>query len=181
MTDCCGFETCAPVRHDDFIEQEPPTSPIGHSYRRGLGHEIRRLASTDARALPRVASPPQFPESPALECRPESRLDEIDISPGVAARVRGSKETEAAIVSGYYDPVDCACCEASLYVIRDAGYVLCPACKVISLAPMRSDAPRALADREFDEAMQMKHRIAGGLGLGFDLAELHLVLQRGMS
>jgi hypothetical protein len=125
--------------------------------------------------------PPQFPESPALQCRPESRLDEIEISPGVEARVRGSTETEAAIVNGYYDPVDFACCEASLYVIRDAGYVLCPACKVISLAPMRSGAPRALADREFNEAMQMKHRIAGGVGLGIDLAEFHRVLQRGMS
>lgn len=177
-----GCETWEYARHDDYTEQEPPTSPAGHSYRRGLGDERRRLKATDARVLPQVPSRSLCQEKkPALEKRPASRVEEIEITPGVVVPVRGSMETQAAIRSGYYDPVDCVCCEAALYVIRDAGYVLCPACKVVALAPMRTDSHRDLAEREFDEAVRMKHRIAGGVGLGFDLSELQLVLEQEVS
>jgi LSD1 subclass zinc finger protein len=65
-----------------------------------------------------------------------------------------------------YDPVDCAGCEAPLFVIRDAGYVVCPACKVVSLAPLSavSEVPTA------------SQRLEGGVGLGFDFEELRKVL-----
>lgn len=45
---------------------------------------------------------------------------------------------------------------------------------------MRSDAQYTLADREIDEVVLMKRRIAGGVGLGFDIAELELVLLQGI-
>jgi hypothetical protein len=138
------------------------------------------VKTTDARMLPQVPLRAMITEKPAPDNHPASRIEEIEIYPGVAVPVRGSEETQDAIMNGYYDPLDCVCCEASLYVIRDAGYVRCPSCTVISLAPMRSDAQYTLADREVYEAVLMKHRIAGGVGLGFDLAELELVLQQGI-
>jgi hypothetical protein len=175
-----GFETRESTRSDDFTEQEPPTRAVGRSYRRGVRAESRRVKTTDARMLPQVPLRAVFPKKPAPDNNPTSRIEEIEIFPGVAVPLRGSEETQDAIINGYYDPVDCVCCEASLYVVRDAGYIICPSCTVISLDPMRSDAQCTLVDREIDEAVLMTHRIAGGVGLGFDLAELELVLQQGI-
>jgi hypothetical protein len=67
--------------------KEPPTSPVGHSYRRGLSDVIRRLKATDARMLPRIPSRALFPEKPALESHPASRVEEIEISPGHSQRM----------------------------------------------------------------------------------------------
>jgi LSD1 subclass zinc finger protein len=96
----------------------------------------------------------------------------IEIYPGVSARLRGSGETYRAMLHDQYDPVDCAGCEAPLFVIRDAGYVVCPACKAVSLVPLFAEAGR-IGREEEPTASQ---RLEGGVGLGFDFEELRKVL-----
>lgn len=65
---------------------------------------------------------------------------EIEIEPGVFARLRGAEETWVAVEDGQVAYTDCMCCGANLMCIDDALYVLCPECKVVS--PLFSDGGR---------------------------------------
>ena len=100
--------------------------------------------------------------SAPIHSRPKPRQCEsanppmmIQITPTMTARLRGARETQACIENDFYIPTSCFCCEANIFCIQDANYVLCPECKVVS--PL-SDG----ADPEFD----------GGVGLGFTFADL---------
>jgi hypothetical protein len=75
------------------------------------------------------------------------------------------------MLSDQYVPVDCECCESPLFVIQDAGYVVCPACKVVSPAPLLVET--CWGGGEEPTASQ---RLAGGVGLGFDFEELRNAL-----
>jgi len=57
---------------------------------------------------------------------------QIEIEPGFFAELRGAEETTHAVAVGQV--VDCSCilCSLPLLCIRDAEFVLCPDCKVVS-------------------------------------------------
>jgi hypothetical protein len=78
----------------------------------------------------------------------------IEISPGVLVRLRGADETWKAIELDYYMPTECFCCQATIFCIQNADYVLCPDCRVVS--------------RMEDSSSQGM----GGVGLGFTYEDL---------
>jgi hypothetical protein len=78
----------------------------------------------------------------------------IEVAPGKLMQLRGADETWHAIHNDFYSPCMCVCCEQTLFCIKNAAYVLCPACRVIS---------------------PMEHRPGeseGGVGLGFTMENL---------
>ena len=77
----------------------------------------------------------------------------IEIAPGVTARLRGSAETFECVERDFYLPVNCFCCSQELCCIMDAGYVICPTCRVVS--PMDNGVGNE-----------------GGVGLGFSFDDL---------
>ena len=56
----------------------------------------------------------------------------IEISPGVAARVCGAKETYQAVENDFYRPATCQICQSDVCCILDASYLLCPKCRSVS-------------------------------------------------
>jgi hypothetical protein len=78
----------------------------------------------------------------------------IEISPGVHVRLRGADETWRAIEQDYYMPTECLCCQATIFCIQNADFVLCPDCRVVS--------------RMEDSSSQGM----GGVGLGFKYEDL---------
>jgi hypothetical protein len=85
----------------------------------------------------------------------------IEIAPGILEPLRGSEETWRAIQADFYRPATCVACgcgngcdDTTLFVIQDARYVLCPACKVVG--PVDND--------DGDETSGGR---GGGVGLGF--------------
>ena len=79
----------------------------------------------------------------------------VEIAPGVRVRLRGAKETRAAIARDFYIPAVCFACSLDILCIMDANYVVCPACRVIS--PLTEGA-----DLDYN----------GGVGLGFTWEDL---------
>ena len=79
---------------------------------------------------------------------------QIEIAPGLMARLRGAKETWEAVENDFYLPTTCFCCQTDLFCIMDANYVLCPTCKVVG--PLEGCA----------QGME------GGVGLGFTYQDL---------
>lgn len=80
----------------------------------------------------------------------------VEVIPGVHARLRGSEETYQAIQEDFYVPTICDCCSSTVFVIQDAGYVLCPDCRVVYTV----------------EEPSSRSRVEGGVGLGFKYKEL---------
>lgn len=80
----------------------------------------------------------------------------IEIAPGITARLRGAKETWAAVEADFHLPTTCICCNLSICCIMDANFVLCPECKVVS--PMDGCSPQG--------------GFEGGVGLGFTFDQL---------
>ena len=60
-----------------------------------------------------------------------SKPVEIEIAPGVSTVLRRAAEFEEAIQNDFYQGTSCLCCGEELYVIANAAYVYCPACKGI--------------------------------------------------
>jgi len=57
----------------------------------------------------------------------------IEILPGMEVHLRGSAETQEAILSGFLaGPVTCSECTLRIDCIRDAAYILCPLCHAIT-------------------------------------------------
>ena len=56
----------------------------------------------------------------------------IEIAPGLRLCLRGAEETMDAIASDRLASEFCTCCQELLHCVRDADYVLCPSCKVVS-------------------------------------------------
>jgi hypothetical protein len=79
----------------------------------------------------------------------------VQVAPGVTAPLRGSRETWKAIQDDFYMPGMCLVCDVTLFVIQDAGYVLCPDCRTVS--PMEGD---------------FIDRVSAGVGLGFKYDDL---------
>ena len=98
-----------------------------------------KIAAFDGKGGPTAPSAPQ-----------------IEIAPGITARLRGAKETWEAVENDFYLPITCFICQIDLFCIMDANYVLCPQCKVVS--PMEGCAQQGSMD--------------GGVGLGFTFQDL---------
>ena len=79
---------------------------------------------------------------------------QIEIAPGIMARLRGAQETWSCVENDFYLPTTCFCCSSDLFCIMDANYVLCPMCKVVS--PLEGCATG----------------MDGGVGLGFTFDDL---------
>jgi hypothetical protein len=89
---------------------------------------------------------------------PRAKPDlQIEISPGIYARLRGSEETWNAIKCGNSTHTKCFSCELSLICISDAEYVICPACRVVS--PIFSEYSGK-------DLMYPHSAVSGGVGLG---------------
>lgn len=102
-----------------------------------------------------VRGPVSEPVPPA---RPRTDL-QIEISPGVFARLRGSEETWNAIQSGNSTRAKCFSCELALLCISDAEYVICPSCRVVSPIATGNYGQERLSNNRL-------HRHTGGVGLG---------------
>jgi hypothetical protein len=63
---------------------------------------------------------------------PKKNRLEVEIAPGVMARLRGADETTLALEQGRVVGSDCLCCGARSLCIDDACYLLCPICKVVN-------------------------------------------------
>lgn len=87
--------------------------------------------------------------------RPQG-VKQIEIAPGIWARLRGAKETWSAVENDFFMPTTCFCCTTDIFCIMDANYVICPVCKVVS--PMEGCAKPGGFD--------------GGVGLGFTMDDL---------
>jgi hypothetical protein len=84
---------------------------------------------------------------------PKKNRLEVEIAPGVMARLRGADETTLALEQGRVVGSDCLCCGARSLCIDDASYLLCPICKVVN--PLRNTGDNK----------------SGGVGLGILEAE----------
>jgi hypothetical protein len=72
-----------------------------------------------------------FPSTAHSQSTTPSML-EIEVVPGVFRPFIGAMETMLAIRSGNEVEVICPCCGTRLLCVCDAGYCLCPECRVIS-------------------------------------------------
>jgi hypothetical protein len=107
------------------------------------------FCDTDYLVVPCKPTPP--PSS-----MPEGSPTEVEISPGLALHLRGSQETLRAIELGFLAKSTCDCCSMELYCVRDAGFVLCPECRVVH---------------------PISGRVEGGLGLGIGYKDLRQELR----
>lgn len=78
----------------------------------------------------------------------------IEVSPGVRAPLRGSSETWIAIKDDFFMPTLCLSCDSTIFTIQDAGFVICPSCRVVY--PIED----------------VLDKVAGGVGLGFTYEQL---------
>jgi hypothetical protein len=104
---------------------------------------------------------PRYSPSPRLKQQPQQKQQQpqpspsmIEISPGVHVRLRGADETWKAIEQDYYMPAECLCCQATIFCIQNADFVLCPDCRVVSR--MEGSSSQGM----------------GGVGLGFKYEDL---------
>lgn len=84
-------------------------------------------------------------------------------------KLRGAAETKEAIARDYFIPLECFACQETIFCIRDADYVICPACRTVS--PLMEEEVSVL-EGEVRE---------GGVGLGFTfdgLAKFQEEIQR---
>jgi hypothetical protein len=81
----------------------------------------------------------------------------VQVAPGIQVALRSSQETWEAIGRDFYMPGLCQGCQATVFCIQDAAYVLCPdpGCRAVS--PM---------DGQFVD------RVSAGVGLGFRYDDL---------
>ena len=63
----------------------------------------------------------------------------VEIAPGVDAPLRNSDETMGAISRNFIVSALCFGCEASLYCIADAKFLICPQCRVVSPLLIEND------------------------------------------
>jgi hypothetical protein len=121
-------------------------------------------------------SPPYtFPSSKSLELQFQQR--DITVAPGVKLPLRGAQETMAALrrLSGDcrhgsssskrrsdFATTQCWTCEAYLCCLRDAEYVLCPRCRVISPLDVVQSA-----SHEGEDGAEEGNAARSGVALGF--------------
>jgi hypothetical protein len=105
------------------------------------------LAMSRLEAKIASASPIQTNDSP----------HEVEVTPGVFMKLRGSAETWQAIRLNRIINTRCICCYITLHCVRDADYVICPDCRVVS--PVYSNLS--------DDQKTTGRGLSGGVGLGF--------------
>lgn len=132
------------------------------SYEQALA---RKMASFPKPAPPTAKTTPSTNSIPIKNSTDTHNW--IEIAPGVTARLRGAQETMNGIANDFYLPCECYCCQADLFCIMDADFVLCPVCKVVS--PV---AGGGTGDSDYDNNEKNDDNLAGGVGLGFTLDDL---------
>ena len=106
--------------------------------------DIRRVAPEHTATTPDESQTP---------CHAQAVM--IQIAPGVQVPLRDKEEVRAAVQEDFYLPGLCLGCSATLFVVQDAAFVLCPDCRTVS--PMEGD---------------FVDRAAAGVGSGFTFEEL---------
>lgn len=84
----------------------------------------------------------------------QQRPVEVEIQPGIFAKLRGSEETLQAMERGFVSICPCMSCSCALACIADAEFVLCPDCLVVS--------------RKEDDDYEIGPKRGVGLGLKFE-------------
>lgn len=64
----------------------------------------------------------------------------VEIQPGLKQPLRLALETESAIRKGFVRGVGCTSCEVQMFCIKDAKFMLCPLCRVITAVECDSKA-----------------------------------------
>ncbi len=116
----------------DFDEQMRALDISHNSSRRENGDEAKERGDNDDSEYDddSFALPPLASESGGPLGVPASNRS-IPLSPDVSAPLRGASETWQAIRSGATTAITCSGCNASLHVIEDAEYVVCPDCWMV--------------------------------------------------
>jgi hypothetical protein len=122
----------------DFYKSSQ-TLRMSHSFDASAGHHSQDLAAdrrqrdTDD-AKPSAQDHSMNSEMGSLESQNASidRTIRIEVAPGIDLRLRGSKETWAAIKECRITVTSCCCCLTELHCIEDAELVVCPDCWVVS-------------------------------------------------
>lgn len=81
----------------------------------------------------------------------------ILIENGYSVKLCGSKDTWSHIQNNFYRPTSCTSCLAELCVVKDAEYVLCLQCRMVSKS------------EHFESTGEIT---VGGCGVGFTLSDL---------
>ena len=115
------------------IRSASPSS-VAHTFRPG-----KRLIRQSSRSEPAQVSRPNVPRSKDVTSRarrrsslPNPPSSYIEIEPGYQAPLRRPEETRDAIARDAFVSRHCYGCEASLYCMDSAKYMICPYCRVIS-------------------------------------------------
>jgi hypothetical protein len=122
-------------------------------------NERKRAPISDLSQSNMPSNSPRYSPSPRLQQQEKQQQQQpspsmIEISPGVHACLRGADETWKAIEQDYYMPAECLCCQATIFCIQNADFVLCPDCRVVSR--MEGSSSQGM----------------GGVGLGFKYEDL---------
>lgn len=111
--------------------------------------------------------------------------DDVEITPGLHLRLRGSAETYQAIKYNFYTSHICCVCSTTIYCIFDADYIICPFCKVVDALHKQPNATtnnnsnlkqQCSNQNKFEEDPDDSTTCAenaGGVGLGFSENDLH--------
>jgi hypothetical protein len=149
---------CAPSMAPSLTESDESSLGSRDDWR--TNHSVHSSSSDHRRALTSGLPPSSMPPPSSRHPPPRQEQEQhpsqsmIEISPGVQVRLRGADETWKAIEQDYYMPTVCLCCQATIFCIQNADYVLCPDCRVVS--------------RMEDSSSQGM----GGVGLGFKYEDL---------
>jgi hypothetical protein len=142
---------CEPQRKDFEVYRSSQTldDQVNHSSYASAGHpphdlsEDRRqrdtelfLSRDDAKPSAQDCCSTMDSEIDLLESQNScSSIDgtiRIEVAPGIELRLRGSKETWAAIKESRITVTSCCCCLTELHCIEDSDLVVCPDCWVVS-------------------------------------------------
>jgi hypothetical protein len=130
---------CEEQRKEFEFYKSSQTLGMSRSFDASAGHhsqdlaDDRRQRNTDD-AKPSAQDHSLNSEMGLLESQNTSidRTIRIEVAPGIELRLRGSKETWAAIKECRITVTSCCCCLTELHCIEDAELVVCPDCWVVS-------------------------------------------------
>lgn len=168
-------ETLGPGAYEFIPEEEcehlKPASKLGISKHNNKHYESNYCPDTGNHNYPSHGASSAFDKYHAMrgpessEPIPRQKPDlQIEITPGVFARLRGSEETWNAIKSGNSTHAKCFSCELALLCISDAEYVICPACRVVS--PLSTTGSYRQESQSYHLLQQPHSAMTGGVGLG---------------
>ncbi|GAX27019.1 hypothetical protein FisN_9Lh334 [Fistulifera solaris] len=144
------------IPEEDYVNLKPaPKRGISRTRNFSLDSNNLDTVNYGASAFEKYSAMhgPEY-DSSAPRAKPDLQ---IEISPGIFARLRGSEETWNAIKCGNSTHTKCFSCELPLICISDAEFVICPACRVVS--PIFSGSSGKTL-------MYPNSAVSGGVGLG---------------